>query len=278
MWIQMESTLKSFFLYPNLALDMMLVAIGLAIVFGAIWLLMHWPPLFNNRWLWAVGVFSAFFTLLAMVFIQIPLQHWEEQAFTHYFDQITLFDWLLLAGIPTLLISGLVQEGAKMVPIVFWWWRSGKRITPRMGLAIGAIAGAGFGILEAVWIHNWLFVSGWTLDAISNDGFTGIAAFWERFFVIGFHIAASALAGYGLATRRGWQFYLIVSGLHLLLNYSVIFSIKGYFSLVQTETWVAGIAVLIVASVLLIRWRKGEEEEDDMVEVSEPAEPADSEV
>ena len=276
MWIQMESTLRSFFLYPNLDLDMLFVAIGLAIAFGAIWLLMHWPPLFINRWLWAVAVFSAFFTLLALVFVQIPLQYWEEQALTHYFDQITLFDWFYLAGIPTLLLSGLVQEGAKMVPIVFWWWRSGKKITPRMGLAIGAIAGAGFGIFEAVWVHGIIFSAGWTVDAIASDGFIGIAGFWERFFVVGFHIAASALAGYGLATGRGWQFYLLASGLHTLLNYGVIFSIKGHFSIVQTETWVAGIAVLVIASALLIRWRR-DRGEDDVAEPSEPAEPVESE-
>ena len=280
MWIQMKYTLESFFLYTNLDWDMMLVGIGLGIAFGAIWLLAHWPPFFNNRWLWAVGVFSAFFTMLAMVFVQMPLQHWANQALVHYWDDLTLYNWLMLAIIPTLLLSGLVQEGAKMVPIVFWWWRSGKQITPRMGLAIGAISGAGFGILEAVWVHNWLFASGWTVDAIASDVFTGIAGFWERFFVIGFHIAASSLAGYGLAKGKGWQFYLIASGLHLLINYGVAFRAKGYFDLVQTETWVAGIAILVVTTVLLIRWRKDLDEEEKIaepVETAEPVEPADTE-
>ena len=275
MWDQMITFLKAFFIYPGINWDLKLVGIGLAIAFGAIWLWAHWPPLFRNRWLWAVGVFSAFFTLLAIVFVQIPLQHWSGQALMHYWDQLTLFNWLLLAGIPTLLLSGLVQEGAKMVPIVFWWWRSGKTITPKMGLAIGAIAGAGFGIFEAVWAHNWLFVYGWTIDAIANDGFIGIAGFWERFFVIGFHIAVSALAGYGLAKGKGWQFYLIAAGMHLVLNYGIIFLQKGYFSLVQTETWVAGISVLIATTVLMLRWRKDLDEEDD---AAEPAEPADKEI
>ncbi|MGD9143340.1 MAG: hypothetical protein PVG61_05790 [Dehalococcoidia bacterium] len=278
MWLQMKATLESFFIYPVLDWDMMLVAVGLAVAFGAIWLLLHWPPLFNNRWLWAVGVFSAFFTVLAIVFVQVPLQHWVGQVLTHFWDQVTLFDWLLLAGIPTLLLSGLVQEGAKMVPIVFWWWRSEKSLTPRMGLAIGAIAGAGFGIFEAFWIHGRLFMSGWTVDAIANDGFLGIAGFWERFFVLGFHIAASALAGYGLAKGKGWQFYLIASGLHLLLNYGVVFYQKGYFSLVQTETWVAGIAVLVATTVLMIRWQRDLDEEEDAGEPVESAEPVNNEV
>ena len=49
MWIQMRSILESFFIYPNLDLDMLLVAIGLAIAFGAIWLCAHWTPLFRSR-------------------------------------------------------------------------------------------------------------------------------------------------------------------------------------------------------------------------------------
>ena len=281
MWQQMKLTLESFFNYPGLEWDMKLIGIGLAIAFAAIWLWPYWPPLFRNRWLWAVGAFSAFFTLLAIIFVQMPLQHWVGQALTHYWEPVVLYDWLLLAGIPSLLLSGLVQEGAKMVPIVFWWWRSGKRITPRMGLMIGALAGVGFGILEAVWAHNRIFMSGWTVDAIANDGFIGIAGFWERFFVIGFHTAVSALAGYGLAKGKGWQFYLIVSGLHLVLNYGVIFLQKGYFSLAQTETWVAGIAILVAVTVLMVRWRKDEDDEQGMEEeevMTEPEAPNSKEI
>jgi RsiW-degrading membrane proteinase PrsW (M82 family) len=167
--------------------------------------------------------------------------------------------WLLLAGIPQILLSGLVQEGAKMVPMVVWWWRSGKNITPQLGLAIGAAAGVGLGIFEAVWAHNQIFAAGWTWQALQTDGFLAIAGFWERFFTVGFHIAASALAGYGLAKGKGWQFYLVASFLHALVNYSVVFLQKGLFTIVQLETYVAVIAIVLTAAVLLLRWRKTEE-------------------
>jgi RsiW-degrading membrane proteinase PrsW (M82 family) len=261
LWEQMMSFLKSWFIYPGLSWYLMLLSIGLAIVFGAIWLLGHWPPLFKKSWLWAVVVVSAFLTLLAVAFVQIPLQHYTGTALTHFWSQDVLMKWLLLAAIPQILLSGLVQEGAKMVPVVAWWWRSGRNIDPKLGLAIGAVAGAGIGIFEAFWVHSQVFMSGWTWQAIQTNGFLGIAGFWERFFTVGFHIAVSALAGYGLAKGKGWQFYLIAAFLHGLLNYSVIFLQKGYFNAVRLEVYVAVMAVVVTAIVLWLRWRKTEKAE-----------------
>ena len=68
--------------------------------------------------------------------------------------------WLLLAGIPAILLSGLVQEGSKLVPVVVYWWRKGRNIDPKLGLAIGAVAGLGLGVFEAVWAHNHIFPRG----------------------------------------------------------------------------------------------------------------------
>ena len=246
----------SWFVYPGLSWHLLLIGIGLAIVFGAIWLAGHWPPLFKKHWLWAVLAGSAILSLAAVTFIQIPLQTWAGQALLHFWSQEVLMSWLLLAGIPQILLSGLVQEGAKMVPMVVWWWRSDRNIDPRLGLAIGAMAGAGLGIFEAVWVHNSIFAAGWTWQAVQAGGLLALAGFWERFFAVAFHIAVSALAGYGLARGRGWQFYLIASFLHGLLNYSVILLQKGLLTVVQVEIYVAVVAVLVTAVVLWLRWRK----------------------
>jgi RsiW-degrading membrane proteinase PrsW (M82 family) len=142
---------------------------------------------------------------------------------------------------------------------------------PKLGLAIGAVGGAGFGIFEAVWVHNQVFMSGWTWQAVQTNGFLGIAGFWERFFTVGFHIAASALAGYGLAKGKGWQFYLIAAFLHGLLNYCVVFLQKGYLTVVQLEAYVAVMAVVVTAVVLWLRWRKTEEAE-------KPVEPSEMDI
>ena len=241
---------KSFFENPSAW------GIGLAIGFGIVWLASYWPPLFKKPWLWAVLVGSPFLALAAACFIQIPLQTWTGQALGHFWSQEVLLRWILLAGIPQILLSGLVQEGAKMVPMVVYWRRSDRNIDPKLGLAIGAVAGAGFGIFEAQWAHNLIFASGWTWAAVQAGGFMALLGFWERFFTVAGHIAFSALAGYGLAKGWGWQFYLIASALHALLNYSVVLLHAGILTALHVEIYVAAVAMAVTAWALWLRWRK----------------------
>jgi RsiW-degrading membrane proteinase PrsW (M82 family) len=253
----MVAFFKSFFQNPSASGIYLAIAIGLAIAFGAVWLAGYRPPLFKRPWLWAVLAGSPFLTLAAVSFIQIPVQVWAGQALNHFWSQEVLMSWILLAGIPQILLSGLVQEGSKLVPMVVYWWRSGKGIDPKLGLAIGAVAGAGFGIFEAQWAHNLIFASGWTWEAVQTGGFMALLGFWERFFTVAAHIAFSALAGYGLARGWGWQFYLIASVLHGLLNYGIVLLQAGLFTFVHVEIYVAALAVLVTAWALWLRWRKG---------------------
>jgi RsiW-degrading membrane proteinase PrsW (M82 family) len=253
----MVAFFKSFFQNPSASGIYLAIAIGLAIAFGAVWLAGYRPPLFKRPWLWAVLAGSPFLTLAAVSFIQIPVQVWAGQALNHFWSQEVLMSWILLAGIPQILLSGLVQEGSKLVPMVVYWWRSGKSIDPKLGLAIGAVAGAGFGIFEAQWAHNLIFASGWTWEAVQTGGFMALLGFWERFFTVAAHIAFSALAGYGLARGWGWQFYLIASVLHGLLNYGIVLLQAGLFTFVHVEIYVAALAVLVTAWALWLRWRKG---------------------
>ena len=246
----MVSFFVSFFQNPSVW------GIGLAVAFGAIWLAGYWPPLFKQPWLWAVLVSSAILTLAAAAFIQIPLQVLTGQALNHFWNQEVLLRWLLLAGIPQILLSGLVQEGSKLVPVVVYWWRTGRYIDPKLGLAIGAVAGAGFGIFEAQWAHNTIFASGWTWEAVQTGGVMALAGFWERFFAVAAHTAFSALAGYGLAKGWGWQFYLIASFLHAFLNYGAALLRSGLFTVTHLEIYAAVLAVLVTAAALWLRWRE----------------------
>ena len=119
-----------------------------------------------------------------------------------------------------------------MVPLVWYWRREGKSLAPKLGLAIGAAAGAAFGIFEAQWVHNTIFVSVNIWEALQVSGPLALAGIWERFFVVAAHTAFSALAGYGLARGKGWQFYLIASGFHALLNYSAVLLTAGVLTMV----------------------------------------------
>jgi len=247
---QMIAFFLSWFTNPSL------IGIGLALIFGAVWLAIYWPPLFKKPWLWAVMAGSALLALLAVTFVQIPLQIWTGDGFHYYWSQETLLRWFFVVSILPILYSGLVQEGAKLVPIVIYWWRKGKSIDPRLGLAIGAIAGAGFGTFEALWAHNSIFAAGWSWQMVQTEGIVALAPFWERFFAVAFHTAASALAGWGLAKGWGWQFYLLSSFLHAFLNYSVVFLQAGAITIVQMEIFAAVWAVLVSGGVLWLRWRK----------------------
>ncbi len=262
---RMVAFFTSWFIYPNIAWTSLLLGIGLGIVFGAIWFAPYWTPIFKKPWAWAVLVSSAILSLAAVNFIQIPLQVWTGQVLNHFWSQEILMRWLLLAGIPQILLSGLVQEGSKLVPVVVYWWRKGRNIDPKLGLAIGAVAGAGLGVFEAVWVHNTIFASGWSWEAVQTGGLMALAGFWERFFAVAAHIAFSALAGYGLAKGWGWQFYLLASFLHGFLNYSVVLLRSGLITGIQLEIFVAVVAVLVTGGALWLRWRK-------------PAELAESEV
>ena len=249
----------SWFYYPNILWFQLLIGIGLAIVFGAIWFAAYWTPILKKPWAWAVLASSAILSLVAVTFIQIPLQILVGQALGYFLSQEVIIGWLLLASIPQILLSGLVQEGSKLVPVVVYWWRKDRIIDPKLGLIIGAVAGLGFGVLEAVWAHNTIFASGWSWEAVQTGGLMTLAGFWERFFAVAFHIASCALAGYGLAKGWGWQFYLLASFLHGLLNYSVALLQSGNFTIVHVEIYVAVFAVLVTGGTLRLRWRKTDE-------------------
>ncbi len=253
---QMTHFFTSAFNFPGLSWTLILVAVAIGIIFGAIWLTPYRPPMVKRPWLWVVGITSAFLTWTAIAFVQIPLQSWAGQALVHFWDQGTLTRWLLLAGIPQILLSGLVQEASKLVPVVCYWWRNHRRFTPRFGLIAGAVSGAGFGVFEAIWVHNTIFAAGWTWGTVATSGLLSLMGFWERFFSVSFHIAVSALAGYGLAKRRGWQFYLIASLLHGATNYSVVLLGAGLLTSIQVEIYIAILSLAVTGWALWLRWRR----------------------
>jgi RsiW-degrading membrane proteinase PrsW (M82 family) len=254
----LEQSVKLFssaFAFPGLSTSLILIAIGLAIVFGAVWVAAYMPSLLKDRWLWLVAIVSAFVTWTCIAFIQVPLQLLSGQALLLFWDQNTLQSAAVFSGIPSTLLSGLVQEGSKLLPIVIFWLINKKRLDPITGLIAGAMSGAGFGVFEATWIHNTIFNSGWTLHSLTVNGPIALVGFWERFFTVGFHTSVSALAGYGLASGKGWQFYLLASLLHGVINYGAVLYQLKIFNVVSVEIYVAAIAILVSAAALWLRWR-----------------------
>ena len=246
------------FVYPGILWTQLLLGIGLALVFGAVWFAAYWTPILKKPWAWAVLVGSALLSWVAVAFVQLPLQYWSGLVLHYFWSEDVLMSWLLLSGIPVILFSGLVQEGSKLVPVVICWLRSGRNIDPKLGLVIGAVAGLGLGVFEAVWAHNLILKSGWAIAWGWKWQFylIALAPFWERFFVIAFHTASCALAGWGLARGWGWQFYLIVSFAHAFINYSAMLKVSGVLTTIQVGMFVAVWALIVVGGALWLRWRK----------------------
>ena len=257
---QLLSIYQSFFSYPDIAGSSLALGIILAIIFGLIWLACYKPPYRNiikKHWLWIVLIISPFFTLAAFTFIQVPLQsRWGFEAIQTWGDE-TLKSLLLISIIPAAVISGLVVEGAKMVPAVIYWFANHRKISLKTGLLIGAAAGAGFGVLETQHVFNTVFIQGWDIDIIQSYGlFAYISLFWERFFITALHVAVCALAGYGLAKGKGWQFYLLASILHAIMEYILIIIKAQIIEFEGGEVLIALWAAIITAAALWIRFTK----------------------
>ena len=231
--------------------NLSVAGIFLALVFGAFWLIFFNPPFFKLYWLWIVLIAGALITIICMSFVQSPLQTAIGKLFYSNWTEEQLMKGILFTSIPTLLIAGLVSEGAKLIPVIAYWWRKEKKIDPKFAMVVGAVAGAGFGIMEAQSLHNSLFAMGWTWASVDTAGFSAILPFIERFFIVGFNIAMTAAAAYGLAKGFGWQYYLLVSFIHALMNYlTILFQIQ-LLSLVLVETLMGMIAV---ASFIISMW------------------------
>jgi hypothetical protein len=278
MWDAMWEYLKSWFNYPGVEGKIILLCAALALVFGIIWLLAYWTPFLKRPGLWPTAIGSALITVVAMTFIYMPLLYLYTQWLDSSFSQGTLNDMMLLWTIPIVLVVALVEEGAKMIPMLFWW--AGKyKPNVKMGMLIGAAAGAGFGIFQAFQIQNEVFGSGWSWAQVTAGGITALAPFWEQFWVVAAHIAMSAVVGYGMAKGKGGAFYLLASFLHAVLLYIVMFYAKGLITYNQMEIIVAAAAAVLTLVVLLVRWRRRDEDTpylpgEPPVEAPKPETPA----
>ena len=190
----------------------------------------------------------------AIAWIQAPLQNWVGNRLINQLGLMAYGNNILWAGIPVVLLSGLVQEGAKLLPVAAYWLYKRRSLSPGEGLSLGAMSGAGFGVFEAQWVLNGIFASGWSWAVFQTYGFLGISGFSERFFTVAFHTGSAALAGWGLAKGHGWQFYLLASFLHFLMNYGILLNQKGILDSVQLEIYIYVFAAVLFGFVLWLRW------------------------
>ncbi len=103
------------------------------------------------------------------------------------------------------IVSGLipiVEEIIKQTPV---WLLSWQKLTPRAGLLIGALGGAGFALTESLFTASIISNSDqWLFQIIGRAG-TGLM-----------HIITGAIGGWGLASSFGGRGYLKSIGFYLI--------------------------------------------------------------
>jgi RsiW-degrading membrane proteinase PrsW (M82 family) len=252
----MAQQMLAFFVYffsVNTNILGIILAWILALVFGAIWLACYRPPLIARPWLWVVLAAGAILAPIAIAVTAFPLRFGTLWVYGSIWSQETLTQWALLASLPSMYLFGLVREGFKLLPVVIYWWRNGRDIEPKLGLVAGAVSGAGFGIFEAQWTLNYFIaLHGLSWESLEK----ALWVLWETFFVIGVNVASCALAGWGLARGRWWQFYLLAALVYLIPTYSYVLMSKGLVTGVQAEFIIAAWALIATGVVLWLRERK----------------------
>jgi hypothetical protein len=270
LWNTITAYLQPRFDYYGVGGNLILISAGLALAFGIIWLLGHRPPIIREPLLWVTAIASALLTVIATAFIFIPLNYYYAQWLGNTFDAGTLADMVLVWSIPIVLVIGLVQEGAKMIPMLFW--RTGdEKPDIRFSMMIGAVAGAGYGIFEAFYSYNQVFKTGWGWSNVTTGGITALLPFWIYFWMIACHIGISVLVGYGLGKGKGGGFYVLAAFLHALVSYAAILATIGNITGNQLGIIIAAAGIIIIGISLWLRWRKYEEAEPDTVTETAPS-------
>lgn len=235
-------------------------SVVLAAVFLAPWLIvLAWGKL-RNPWLWvALAVAAASFPF-SIAWVQVAIQLAIGNFLGSVLTADTLTHYIAIAGAPSILVSGLVQEGVKLIiaaAVLLLIWRERKGWS---ALAIGAAVGAGYGGFEAFWIFNTVFATGWSWGMVDLNGLVALLPFFERFYAVPFHIGAVALSAYILSRGRPVTGFLVAAGLHALLNYGALLLQIGFFDILEVEVWGAAIAFATVGTAIWIKWWKARPE------------------
>jgi len=241
--------IKAFFANPNPS------GIGIALLFGLLWLAPMAPPLRQWKRLLIMLVGGALLFAPSIAWVQVPLQKQVGNLLTTFFAPSLIQGYLPIFAIPQGLLSGLVQEGAKLAPVIIYLRLYPHRTRAKTALIMGATAGMAYGTVEAQWVLNQVFALGWSWQTVQL-GWEALLPFWERLFTVAFHIATAAIAAWGLAKGRGWRFYLLVSLAHFAANYPIVFLQAGYVSIQQVEAYIALLGSGTMGVALWLRWRR----------------------
>ncbi|MDI7276484.1 MAG: hypothetical protein QME94_10930, partial [Anaerolineae bacterium] len=192
---------------------------------------------------------------LSIAWVQTPAQRGLGALALRLLGGAALRRYGLLAGAPGIVVTGVVQEGVKLLVAMVALRRLGVGGQKRAGLAVGAAVGAGYGGMEAFWTFNVILAMGWSWATVQLLGPQAFLGFVERLYVVPFHIGAAALAAYGCAAGRSGRFLLLAIALHSALNYGALLAGAGVIGVAAFEAWGALVAAVAVGLALWLRKR-----------------------
>ncbi len=223
----------------------------LAALFTLPWLLILGRGQLRRWQTWGALVAAAVLFPISLAWVQAPIEQGLNLLWSRVLDAAAIQRYLLAVGVPTMVVTGLVQESVKLLIAVVALRLLGATRRPLAGLAVGAAAGAGYGGFEAFWVFNQVFAAGVTWATVQLAGVGALLSLIERFVAVPFHVGATALAGYGYASGRPWRFLLLAIVLHSAMNYSAVLLQAGLLSMVGLEIWTV---VLTVPTIGLAFW------------------------
>ena len=243
MFSQIITQLIAYFRYVTLS------GSGLSLLFALLWLLLYRPPLFKQPRLWLVMLGGALAGVLAVSAIQTPLsslinQLWHKDAGVGR---------LLLVGLLSVVTIGLVQEGAKLLPLLVLRRQQGGQLEEQQGFSAGAVAGFGYGFLETFYVMNFLFDTGWNWDVLANEYPALVLTSVERVCMLGLNMGLTALVGWGLAKGKGLRFYFVAVLIHAVVAFISFLMANLSFPVVIGE--LALMVIIIVLTVVMLSMR-----------------------
>ena len=144
--------------------------------------------------LWVTLVVAAVLFSPSIALVQVPIQQALNAFWIGTLGVPAIQANLILVALPSVFVSGLVQETAKLLFAMLGLRLLGGPRGRLNGLALGAASGAGYGGFEAFWVSNIVFGMGFGWATVQLAGPAALLAFFERSATVPFHVGAASLS------------------------------------------------------------------------------------
>ncbi len=209
---------------------------GFYLIVTFVWLLILGRESIKLKWsyiLFLIGGASYFLIYIT----QVPLM--KSFAAAYILPALQNQESIVLPSLVTALITGFIQQIVKVIPLVLLV--NYIKVKRYIIISFAAFVGAGFGFIEAAYIHGPLFQA---------DFFNTSMAI-EKIFTILLHTSLGALMGYGLVKRRIIIYFVYASLIQFLSSYLFVFVHAQFLSLTVMQLFQTVIALALLVYMIM---------------------------